>query len=295
MGNKCTMFNNELDRQNCDLSFSGTNQKQSNSNDNYSTHIESLKSFTIKDPLIQKAIDNLHLNYEFPLNLNFSISENIISKVTLINSTVKGHLLRKKYKDNLKTDLIDFTNELYFNYIDSIENPKVSEILKLKEDKENSNNKVKKYLSASWSEFYDTDPTVEIKQKINTKERYINSLIFKYKDKNFHSDNIKECINNAEYYYKGGIELINNKKCGPGEMLYSDGIQKIGYFYDDKFEGWNTYIDKNGTIYVGLFLNDELNGKGLKYIYENDHLYKGDFVNGLRHGFGKDFRKKFEI
>lgn len=294
MGNKCTMFNNELDRQNCDLSFSGTNQKQSNSNDNYSTHIESLKSFTIKDPLIQKAIDNLQLNYEFPLNLNFSISENIISKVTLINSIVKGYQLRKKYKDNLKTDLIDFTNELYFNYIDSIENPKVSEILSLKEDKEKSNNKVKKYLSTSWSEFYDTDPTVEIKRKINKKERYINSLIFKYKDKNFHSDNIKECINNAEYYYKGGIELINNKKCGPGEMLYSDGSQKIGYFYDDKFEGWNTYIDKNGTIYVGLFLNDELNGKGLKYIYENDHLYKGDFVNGLRHGFGKDYRKNLK-
>lgn len=266
MGNKCAMFNNELDKQNYDLSSSGTSPKQSNSNDNYSTHIESLKSFTIKDPLIQKAIDNLQLNYEFPLNLNFSISDNIIAKITLINSTVKGYLLRKKYKDNLKTDLIDFTNELYFNYIDSIENPKVAEILLLKEDKENSNNKVKRYLSTSWSEFYDTDPTFEIKRKINKKERYINNLIFKYKDKNFHSENIKECINNAEYYYKGGIDLMNNKKCGPGEMLYSDGSQKIGYFYDDKFEGWNAYIDRNGIIYVGLFLNGELNGKGLKYL-----------------------------
>ena len=289
MGNKCTIFNNELDNQNCDLSISGTNQKQSNSNDNYSTHIESIKSFTIKDSVIQKAIDNLQLNFEFTLNQSYDLYEYIIFKSTLINSSVRGYLLRKKYKDNLKTDLMDFANELYFNYIDNIKNSKVAEILLYKEEK--NNNRIKKYLSTSWTEFYDNDPTLEIKQKINKKKRYINNLIFKYKDKNFHSENINECINNAIYCYKGSIELINNKKCGPGELLFSDGSQKNGCFYDDNFVGWNNFIDKNGTIYVGLFINDKLNGKGLQYMHENEHIYRGDFVNGLRHGFGKDFRK----
>ena len=288
MGNKCTIFNNELDKLNCDLSITGTNQKQSNSNDNYSTHIESIKSFTIKDSLIQNAIDNLHLNFEFPLNQNCDLSQFIINKATLINSYIKGYLLRKKYKYNLKTDLIDFANELYFSYIDSIKNPKVAEILLYKEDK--NNNKIKKYLSTTWTEFYKSDPSLEIKQKINKKKRYMNSLIFKYKINNFYSEDINECINNAEYCYKGGIELITNKKCGPGELLYSDGSQKNGYFYDNNFVGWNTYIDKNGAIFVGLFINDKLNGKGLKYILENDHIYKGDFINNLRHGFGKDYR-----
>lgn len=288
MGNNCTLFNNELDKQNFDLSISGTNQKQSNSNDNNSTHIESIKSFIIKDSLIQNAIDNLHLNFEFPLNQNCDLSQIIISKATLINSSVKGYLLRKRYKDNLKTDLMDFANELYFSFIDNIKNPKVAEILLYKEDKKN--NKIKKYLSTTWSEFYNNDPTLEIKKKINGKKRYMNSLIFKYRCSRFHSEEIKECINNAEYCYKGGVELITNKKCGPGELLYSNGSQKSGYFYDNNFSGWNTYIDKNGTIYVGLFINDNLNGKGLKYIYENDHIYKGDFINNLRHGFGKDYR-----
>ena len=288
MGNKCTIFNNELDKQNCDLSITGTNQKQSNSNDNYSTHIESIKSFTIKDSIIQNAIDNLQLNIEFPLNQDFDLYGYINSRATLINSSLKGYLLRKKYKNNLKTDLMDFTNELYFNYIDSIKNSKIEEILLYKEEK--NNNKIKKYLFASWSEFYDTDPALEIKQKINAKKRYINNIIFKYKNKDFHSENITDCINNAEYCYKGSIELITNNKCGPGELLYSDGSQKNGLFYDNKFVGWNNYIDKYGTIYVGLFINDKLNGKGLKYIHGNDHIYKGDFLNGLRHGFGKDYR-----
>lgn len=289
MGNKCTIFNNELDKQNCDLSISGINQKQSNSNDNYSTHIESIKSITIKDSIIQNAIDNLQLNFEFPLNPYCDITQYIISKATLINSAIKGFLFRKQYKYSLKSDLIDFANELYFNYIDSIQNPKVSEILLYKESK--NNNKVKKYLLTSWSEFYDIDPTINIKQNISKKKRFINNLIFKYKNKNFHSEDINECIENAEYCYKGGIEILNYKKCGPGEILYSDGSQKIGYFFDDNFVGWNTYIDKEGSIYVGLFIDGNLNGKGIKYNLENDHIYKGDFINGLRHGFGKDYRK----
>ena len=289
MGNKCTIFNNELDKQNCDLSISGTNPKQNNSNDNYSTHIESIKSFTIKDDIFPNVINNFQLNFEFPLNQNLNLYEYINLKVTLINSTIKGYLLRNKFKDSLKTDLMDFANELYFNYIDSIKNPKLAEINLYKEDK--NNNKIKKYLSTSWSEFYDSDPSLEIKYKVNVKKRYMNSLIFKYKKAILHPDDVNECIENAEYCYKGSIDLTNNKKCGPGELIFSDGTQKIGYFYEDIFVGWNTYIDKNGTIYVGLFDNNNLNGKGLKYIYENDHLYKGDFVNGLRHGFGKDYRK----
>ena len=175
MGNNCALFNNELDKQNCDLSISGIIQKQSNSNDNYSTHVESIKSFTIKDNIIQNAIGNLQLNVEFPLNQNCDLYEYISSKATLINSLAKGFLLRNKFKDNLKTDLMDFTNELYFNYIDSIKNPKITEILLYKEDK--NNNKIKKYLSTSWSEFYEVDPNIDLKAKINRKKRYINSII----------------------------------------------------------------------------------------------------------------------
>ena len=289
MGNKCTAFNKEIDNENLDLS---SNQKHNNSNDNNSsTHFCSIKSSTKKEYIPRNHLYTLPLNLEFPLNQGYHISKYINLKATLINKSIKGYLLRKKYNDTLKTDLMDFTNELYFNFIDAIKNPKIAEILLYKEDKRN--NKIKKYLGTSWTEFYEKDPAIDIKRKIKAKKRYMNSIIFKYKEKNFHSDDINKCIECVEYCYKGSVQLISNKKCGPGEKINIEGSQQIGDFYDDKFNGWNTYIDQDGVIYVGLFINNVLNGKGIKYIFENDHIYKGDFVNGLRNGYGKDYRKNY--
>ena len=53
---------------------------------------------------------------------------------------------------------------------------------------------------------------------------------------------------------------------------------------------WNKFIDNQGIIYVGLFTQSKLNGKGLRYNQEINNIYKGDFFNGLRHGKGKDYR-----
>ena len=288
MGNKCTSFNNELDKQNTDLSSTASTQKHKNSNDNSSTLIDSIKSFSLKETIHHNQNNTWNLNFEFPLYFSNFLPESIFIKLNKLNALVKGYLLRKKFKDNLKTDLMDFANELYFTYIDRVKNPNVSKILLSKEEK--NKNKIKKYLSTSWSEFYEKDPTFELIQKINSKKRQLNKLLFEYNDKKFHSDNIDKCIENAKFCYKGGVELMSNLACGEGEIIYNDGRQKSGTFYDNIFTGWNTYINNYGIIYVGLFCNGELNGKGIRYSLENDHIYKGDFVNGLRHGFGKDYR-----
>ena len=52
-------------------------------------------------------------NYNINNFLNIPDKKNITDKnITFINAIVKGYLFRKKYKEYLKTDLMDFTNEL---------------------------------------------------------------------------------------------------------------------------------------------------------------------------------------
>ena len=68
-----------------------------------------------------------------------------------------------------------------------------------------------------------------------------------------------------------------------------DGTQQLGTFYNDKFCGWNTLIDKDGVIFIGLFNNDLLSVKGLSYNSDKDCVYKGTFKNLMKEGYGEEF------
>jgi hypothetical protein len=200
----------------------------------------------------------------------------------MLNSIIKGYLFRKKFKEYLKTELMDYTNELYFHFIEKSKNKKFSKKLKPEISK-----KLLEYRRTDFSEFYQEDPIKEINKKLHKMKTYVNGMIFEYPDKSFFSDNIDVCIKNALSCYKGSIDIYTSKKFGYGELIYADGSQKIGTFFNDEFIGWNTYIDREGVLYVGLFIDNKLNGKGLKYNLDKDCLYKGDFVNFKRHGNGK--------
>jgi len=41
----------------------------------------------------------------------------------------------------------------------------------------------------------------------------------------------------------------------------------------------------NGDVYVGGFVQDDLQGKG-KYTYKNGDVFEGEFRQGKRHGKG---------
>ena len=198
-------------------------------------------------------------------------------------SSIKGFLFRKKYDDYLKTQLMDYTNELYFQFIILTKNYKSSKILNNK-----NNEKLKNILKTSWTEFYIKDPTSILKEKINKIKKYQNGLIFKYKENKFDSSDINQCLKNAESCYKGSVDIFNNKKNGFGELINIDGTQQIGTFYNDEFCGWNILINNNGLIYVGLFNKGLLVGKGLKYDLTNNYLYKGDFLNFKKDGYGEE-------
>ena len=325
MGNRCTCFDNLVNNKDYNLS-NITSQKlidnKSSINEGNSFLKESIKSnFNLKkiDPNkknknsfninnknineygkgsnlnininnINKIINNYDNNFINNKNLNstFKGKSNIKdekSKKSLIVSFMKGYILRKKYKNYLKEDLRKKGNDLYEEYLKITKNEKVFQILF-----NNKDPKISKYLSTKWDEFYSEDPTKEIGIKINNIKKYPKGLIFKYKTKNFQSINIMECLASAKYCYIGEVDLYTNKKCGKGEIIYSNGARERGTYYNNEFNGWNTLVDEQGILYVGLFNKLGLNGKGLRYNKEINHIYKGDFLNGLRHGVGKDYR-----
>ena len=285
MGNICTNFSEDLNAQNYNLSSPVINRiSHKRSSSNISSSLNETNNITlIKSNTFYKS----QINYDNKFIDTEKLNTNIIyNKMTFINSRIKGYLLRKKYKEYLKLDLMDLTNELYFQFLSKTKNKKVLEIINNEKNK-----KIAGYLRTNWSEFYKEDPNKEVNIKISKAKKYANGLIFKYKDNSFHSDDIEECLQSSLYCYKGSVDLYTNKKCGLGEEIYLDGSQKMGTFYNDEFIGWNTYVDYEGILYVGYFIKNQLNGKGLKYISEKEQIYKGDFVDGVRHGYGKEIRK----
>ena len=326
MGNKCTCFNNLLQNNDCDLSNKNvqkgnqnqTSMKENNiflnassksylrhkkssgtprNNNNSSiisnnTNIDSVRRSNININInnISKIInnfDNINDNRKSSIsNFNNKIKTNNKNyNASLIVSFMKGYILRQKYKNYLKTELIKHEKDLYEQYLNVTKNKNVSEILDSNKDE-----KISKYLSTNWDEFYTEDPISEIRIKIHKTKKYKKGLSFKYKNNNFHSVNISECLGSAKFCYIGEVDLYTNKKCGNGQVIYSNGSREIGTYYNDEFIGWNKFVDEQGILYVGLFNQLGLNGKGLRYNKELDHIYKGDFHNGLRHGIGKDYR-----
>ena len=101
---------------------------------------------------------------------------------------------------------------------------------------------------------------------------------------------------------------INNKKNGIGQMVIKDEI----YYADwrnDKRHGFGTFVDGQGSMYEGQWVNGTKHGHGVeqweynKIIYSgefvsdqktgkgkfefNNNIYEGDFVDGQFHGQGK--------
>ena len=239
-------------------------------------------------------INNLSsLNFgpiKYKLKLKNGREIEILSQhVDKLFSVIKGFLFRKKYEEYLKTQLMDHTNELYFEFIILTKNYKSTKLLNNK-----NNEKLRNIFKTSWEDFYIKDPTIIIKDRINKVKNYANGLIFKYKNNNFDSSDINQCLKNAESCYKGSVDIINNKKNGYGELINIDGTQQIGTFYNDEFCGWNILVNNNGLIYIGLFNKNNLNGKGLNLNPSTDYLYKGDFRNFNKDGYGEEICNEYK-
>ena len=262
------------------------NNYNNNSNRNTNQDTSHLSNINININNINKIINNYDNKSSRKEPVKIIENEEIkLSNINTIIKNIKGFLFRKKYKKFLKEELIKRGNDLYEEYMKSTKNEKVSNILNSKDPN------IIAYLQTTWTEFYSTDPTTEIIFKISLRKKYSKKImLFKYKSQNYDQNNIIECIKSAKNCYIGEVDLYLGQKCGKGKTIYSNGSIEEGTYLENEFIGWNKLIDNQGILYVGLFNKSGLNGKGLRYNKEINHIYKGDFLNGLRHGYGKDYR-----
>ena len=271
MGNKCT--------NKCTYC---KNEKETDLSNNIINEIYKGSQYdmnTISDRKENKQISDLStrfLKYEPKLQPSLTPEQ-----TTQLNKYIRGYLFRKNYNNILKNKLIENSNEIYSEFMKKYaQNSKVNEILY------SNNSKITSILTINWDEYYSEDPIEEKKEEISKIKKYKKGLIIKYHDNNLNLSNINEIIKQCDSLYKGEVDIITNKRCGIGELIYKSGSQKYGTWYNNEFIGWNRLIDSNGVLFIGLFLKNELNGKGIRYIKEKNLLYNGDFVNGLRDGNG---------
>ena len=233
-----------------------------------------------------------------------------IQFINKISAVYRGHFLRKKYNNVILDKLISFEQKLIYKYNQKVINNNPN----LEKSINKFGEKILDYQNL-WHKYYDTMPDLTLDNKYENllKEKKYGSKIMKY-NKNINNtksmndyyfkideknktqlkqismdDKIEYLINNIKSFYEGETFSKNNKiKNGFGILLQNNGIKQVGKWYNNKFEGWNYYIDINGTLYIGFFINGKLNGKGEKYSLNNE-IYMGDFINNLPDGKGKEF------
>lgn len=94
-------------------------------------------------------------------------------------------------------------------------------------------------------------------------------------------DNAKKALNNLNAKKK---QLLD-KKAGIETITFSSG-QYIGTVKNGMPHGKGKFIWKNGDVYEGDWVNNEITGKG-KFTWKNGDVYEGDFINAIRSGNGK--------
>ena len=248
--------------------------------------------------------------------LDFNTQTKYIENTKNINKIIavyRGNIFRRKYSNEIFDYLISFEQKLIFKYNQ-----------KIKKENPNLDKCVNKYgdiildYQNIWKKYYDKKPFVVhnndylykekkmgrkiMKYKKNIeKKKYKNKELYKIDESNKSEikplsldDEIDYLINNIESFYEGETNIINSKiKSGFGILLQNTGEKRVGTWHHNKFEGWNYYIDINGTLYIGLFINGTLNGKGEKHGI-NQEKYFGYFINNLPEGKGQEINDLYE-
>ena len=69
-------------------------------------------------------------------------------------------------------------------------------------------------------------------------------------------------------------------------FYFHNGDSFIGYFKENKFDGYGKFKYKNlGEVYEGQFINGKRQGIG-KYFYKNGDIYEGYWMDDMRNGYG---------
>ena len=245
-----------------------------------------------------KSINSTNINKNFTFNENFeekekksikNVNENInkleksFNKLNPKNSTIiklQKYILRiitkrqfmkniNKYKEegnklfNICVDIIYKSNELLL---------KAESICKIK------------YNKNGYKQFYENISKEEEEKMIyipDESKTIDDTILIKY------NNELENNIKDVNWIYKGQT-TINNIPNGFGVKYNKNGLKEEGYWKEGELVGWSQVIDYKGNIIMGPFDNGQVNGKGMKYNYMNNTLYKGDIVMDKKEGKGEE-------
>ena len=246
-----------------------TNNNVSNKNINNIKIVENKKFEEFfnskKGKDMEKEMDN-NISYQICLKLH----------KYFVKILKKKHFLKniKKYKQQ--------GDKLFDNYVKLIYDK--NEILSKVEQSSNI-----KYTQNGYKQFY-SNLTSEEEEKMkyfpNESKTIDNTIIINYTNEEQKTRNIGD-INEISWIYKGQAD-INNIPNGYGVKYTQNGAKQEGYWKDCQLTGWSQSIDSQGNMLMGPFIYGSLTGKGIKYSFTNNTLYKGDFVNNKREGKGEE-------
>jgi hypothetical protein len=75
---------------------------------------------------------------------------------------------------------------------------------------------------------------------------------------------------------------------GHGTFYYPNGDTFEGSCRNNKRQGLGRFQFQDGSLFEGGFDRGEFHGPGCKYVHRDGRIYIGDFVRGLRSGYGKE-------
>ena len=154
----------------------------------------------------------------------------------------------------------------------------ISQIVKYKENNiiSKQNPIIDDYSSKSDKEFFSKLTNKEIEKRLLLLNSYRESTELKYVT--------QQLPNNNEYF--GQIDK-NNLKCGKGCIIYNNKKERylIGYFKNNEIDGEICIYDVNWeVIYKGNYKNGKKNGFGI--LYHERGTYIGEFYDDLPNGKG---------
>ena len=307
MGSNCTCLNNISSLCSEDLSRAHNNDINLINNNNPKKIIEKNEKIEYCDTIISNDLKSLN-------------STNIMNKNKKNYDSIKGN--EKNTNNNTNTNDSINNLEKYF-YNSKAENSSNKTCLKLKKYflqiitkrefmkninkyKEKGNKLFKtcvdniyksnetllkaestckiKYNKNGYKQFYENiSKEEEEKMRYNPEEIKTteDTIIIEY------NNEINKNIDDIKWIYKGQANLKSIPN-GYGLKYSRNGLKEEGYWKEGLLIGWCQKIDYKGNIIMGLFKDGKVNGKGMKYSYMNNIIYKGDIINDKKEGKGEE-------
>ena len=110
---------------------------------------------------------------------------------------------------------------------------------------------------------------------------------------NFDSDFLSK--DKKKFVGDNSVEFIGNfinDKPSDGKLIFPSKKYVSAYWggeFKKPIEYYSTYFDDGFCLYEGGFLNDEFHGKGIYLEIDGSISFEGNFINGVRNGFGIDY------